>query len=150
MGELFIEEEGSSMSGCTSKELQAQGEAPPATLARQSPVSPPTGGTRPLRATEEGLLVTAATDCHPRGGGGGGCWEGSRECSGWAPLLQGHVGCPRGSRDQGWAGVSPVDHPGRGAGGGKATCDREEDEVALRKGTWLPVPPHPSPEWHLG
>lgn len=120
VGELFIEEEGSSMGGCTSKELQAQGEAPPAAPARQSPVSPPPRGTRPLRplrAAEEGLLVTAATDCHPSGGEGGTrgpwCWEGSRECCGWAPLLQGHVGCPRGSGNQGLAGVSPMDHPGR-------------------------------------
>lgn len=42
-------------------------------------------------------------------------------------------------------GVSPMDHPGSGAGGGKATCDREEDEVILRKGMWLPVlSPSPS------
>lgn len=50
-----------------------------------------------------------------------------------------------------WPG-SPMDHPGRGAGGGKATCDREEDEVSLRKGMWLPVPPRSKPapqDWRV-
>lgn len=60
------------------------------------------------------------------------------------------VGGLRSSRDT-WdvlgapgVGVSPMDHPGRGAGGGKATCDREEDEVTLGKGTCavtIPIPP---------
>lgn len=38
------------------------------------------------------------------------------------------------------------------AGGGKATCDREEDEVLLKEGMWLPVPPRPKPapwDWRV-
>lgn len=54
-------------------------------------------------------------------------------------------GMSSGLRGRGSAGVSPMDHPGREAGGGKATCDREEEEVTLRKGAWLPVlSPSPS------
>ena len=134
----------------------------------------PRGGTRLLRllcATEEGgLLFAGAADRRPNGGWGArgdlGAFarrrEGRGEQDGRSLFLRGRAGCGAGMssglrgrglgrRVPGQAvGVFPMswsrrrDHPGAGAGEGKATCNGEEDEVPLRKGMRFP-PPRLSP-----
>lgn len=132
VGELFIEEEGSSVGGCASKELRAHGEAAPASPARQSPVSPPPReGHGP-----SGRSVSPRRGCLSQRPPLSPEWrtrrrrrrsEGSLASGGEWGAGQGGLPSSRDTWDV--LGGLSAGSSGQGGSGGKATWDGEEEEV---------------------